>query len=183
MFQGLAIFSPAESGVIMNVSFTKYISIAVLSLIFVSASSLATQHHSQRLDIFETAVADPSLTTLVTAIKAARLVDTLKGKGPFTLFAPSNGAFVKISEGTIGDLLRVENKEKLVATLTYHVVAGKLMAADLVKLNKAKTVQGGEIVIDTSDGVKINNATVIKTDIMTSNGVIHIIDTVVLPDM
>ncbi len=79
--------------------------------------------------------------------------------------------------------MRVENKEKLVATLTYHVVAGKLMAADLVKLNKAKTVQGGEIVIDTSDGVKINNATVIKTDIMTSNGVIHIIDTVVLPDM
>jgi uncharacterized surface protein with fasciclin (FAS1) repeats len=79
--------------------------------------------------------------------------------------------------------LRVENKEKLVATLTYHVVAGKLMATDLVKLNKAKTVQGGEIVIDTSDGVKINNANVIKTDIMTSNGVIHIIDTVVLPGM
>ncbi len=167
----------------MNVSFNKCISIAVLSLIFVSAGTLATQHHSQRLDIFETAVADPSLTTLVTAIKAARLVDTLKGKGPFTLFAPSNGAFVKISEGTIGDLLRVENKEKLVATLTYHVVAGKVMAADVVKLSKATTVQGSDIMIDTSDGVKVNNANVTQTDLHTKNGVIHVIDTVILPEM
>jgi uncharacterized surface protein with fasciclin (FAS1) repeats len=167
----------------MKVSLTKFISNALLSLTYMSASALASHHNSQKLDIFETVVADPSLTTLVTAIRAARLEGTLKGKGPFTLFAPSNAAFVELSEGTLGDLLNVENKQKLAAILTYHVVAGKMTAADVVKLNKAKTVQGDDIVIDNSDGVKINNATVIKTDIMTSNGVVHIIDRVILPEI
>lgn len=166
----------------MKVSLTTFISIVLLTLTFISASALASHHNSPRLDIFETVATEPSLNTLVTAIKAARLVETLKGKGPFTLFAPSNTAFVNLSEGTLGDLLSVKNKQKLAAILTYHVVAGKMTAADMLKLTKAKTVQGDDIAIDNSDGIKVNNAIVIKTDIMTSNGVIHIIDKVMLPE-
>jgi uncharacterized surface protein with fasciclin (FAS1) repeats len=167
----------------MKVFLTKCIAVAVLTLTFVTASAAVTHHKSEKLDIIETALNNPSLTTLVTAIKAAELVETLKGEGPFTVFAPANTAFVKLSAGTLGDLLDIESKEKLVATLTYHVLAGKLMAADITKLNKAKTVQGNYLVIDTSDGIKVNNAAVIQTDIVTSNGVIHIIDAVVLPVM
>jgi len=167
----------------MRVFLTKCIAVAVLALTFVTASAVATHHKSEKLNIIETALSNPSLTTLVTAIKAAGLVDTLQGEGPFTVFAPANTAFVKLSAGTLGDLLDIESKEKLAATLTYHVLTGKLMAADIAKLNKAKTVQGSHIVIDTSDGIKVNNATVIKTDIVTSNGVIHIIDAVMLPVM
>jgi uncharacterized surface protein with fasciclin (FAS1) repeats len=167
----------------MKVFLTKCIAVAVLTLTFVTASAVAMHHKSEKLDIIETALNNPSLTTLVTAIKAAELVETLKGEGPFTVFAPANTAFVKLSAGTLGDLLDIESKEKLVATLTYHVLAGKLMAADITKLNKAKTVQGNYLVIDTSDGIKVNNAAVIQTDIVTSNGVIHIIDAVVLPVM
>jgi uncharacterized surface protein with fasciclin (FAS1) repeats len=167
----------------MKVFLTKCIAVAVLALTFVTASAIATHHKSEKLDIIETALSNPSLTTLVTAIKAAGLVDTLKGEGPFTVFAPTNTAFVKLSASTLGDLLDIESKEKLAATLTYHVLAGKLMAADIVKLNKAKTVQSSYLVIDTSDGIKVNNATLIQTDVVTSNGVIHIIDTVMLPVM
>ena len=166
----------------MKVSLTKYISIVLITLIFSSAKALASHHNSTRLDIFEAISAEPSLNTLVTAIKAARLVETLQGKGPFTLFAPSNTAFVNLSEGTLGDLLSVKNKQKLAAILTYHVVAGKMTAVDMVKSSKAKTVQGDDIVINNSDGIKVNNAIVIKTDIMTSNGEIHIIDRVMLPE-
>lgn len=122
-----------------------------------------------------------SFNTLVAAVKAAGLVETLQGKGPFTVFAPTDEAFAKLPAGTVENLLKPENKEKLVAILTYHVVAGKVMAAD-VKTVEVKTVNGKEIDIKVMDGkVTVNNAKVIKTDVAASNGVIHVIDTVVLP--
>jgi uncharacterized surface protein with fasciclin (FAS1) repeats len=130
-------------------------------------------------DIVDTAVAAGSLKTLVTAVKAAGLVDTLKSKGPFTVFAPNDEAFAKLPKGTVEGLLK--DIPKLKAVLTYHVVAGKVMAADVMKLKSAKTVQGQEVKIDASKGVKINDATVIKADIVTDNGVIHVIDKVLLP--
>ncbi|MBA4032325.1 MAG: beta-Ig-H3/fasciclin, partial [Planctomyces sp.] len=132
-------------------------------------------------DIVDTAVAAGSFKTLVAAVQAAALVDTLKSPGPFTVFAPTDEAFAKLGDAAIADLLKPENKEKLTAILTYHVVPGKVMAADVVKIKEAKTVQGGVVTIDTADGVKINNAKVVKADIVTSNGVIHVIDTVLLP--
>ena len=119
--------------------------------------------------------------TLVTALKAAGLVETLQGKGPFTVFAPTDSAFAKLPAGTLEDLLKPQNKEKLVAILTYHVVPGKVMAAD-VKTMKAKTVNGKELSIKVTDGkVMVDNANVVKTDVAASNGVIHVIDTVVMP--
>ncbi|MFZ5830547.1 MAG: fasciclin domain-containing protein [Planctomycetota bacterium] len=137
---------------------------------------------AKQKDIVDTAVAADNFKTLVAAVKAAGLVETLKGTGPFTVFAPTDEAFAKLPEGTLESLLKPENKEKLVAILTYHVVPGKVMAADVVKLDKAKTVQGGEIAIKTMDGkVMVNDAKVVKTDIVTKNGVIHVIDAVILP--
>jgi uncharacterized surface protein with fasciclin (FAS1) repeats len=133
------------------------------------------------MDIVETAVSAGSFKTLAAALQAAGLVDTLKGKGPFTVFAPTDEAFAKLPEGTVETLLKPENKAKLTAILTYHVVPGSVKAADVVKLTSAKTVQGQSVMIDAKDGVKINNANVIKADIETSNGVIHVIDTVLLP--
>jgi uncharacterized surface protein with fasciclin (FAS1) repeats len=132
-------------------------------------------------DIVDTAAGNPDFKTLVAAVKAADLVDTLKGKGPFTVFAPTDEAFAKLPKGTVETLLKPENKKKLQAVLTYHVVAGDVRAADVVKLKSAKTVQGQEVKIDASKGVKVNDATVTKTDIVCSNGVIHVIDTVILP--
>jgi uncharacterized surface protein with fasciclin (FAS1) repeats len=167
----------------MKTLFTKFVSITVLSLALVTASVSAMHHKSAKMDIVETAASNPDFSTLVTAVKAAGLVETLQGKGPFTVFAPTNEAFAKLPAGTVEDLLKPENKDKLVAILTYHVVAGKVMAADVVKLSKATTVQGSDIMIDTSDGVKVNNANVIKTDLKTKNGVIHVIDTVIMPKM
>lgn len=135
-------------------------------------------------DIVDTAVAAGSFKTLVTALEAADLVGTLKGAGPFTVFAPTDEAFAKLPAGTLADLLKPENKDKLRAILTYHVVAGKVTAAKVVKLSSAKTVNGQDVSISTSGGtVKVNDAQVIKTDIVASNGVIHVIDTVLLPDM
>jgi len=132
-------------------------------------------------DIVDTAVAG-KFTTLAAALKAAGLVDTLKGPGPFTVFAPTDEAFAKLPPGTLESLLKPENKAKLQSILTYHVVSGKVMAADVVKLTSAKTVEGGSVAIHaSSSGVMVNNATVTKTDIATSNGVIHVIDTVLLP--
>jgi uncharacterized surface protein with fasciclin (FAS1) repeats len=120
--------------------------------------------------------------TLVAAVKAAGLVETLQGEGPYTIFAPTDEAFAKLPAGTVEDLLKPENKEKLVAILTYHVVPGKVMAAD-VKTMKAKTVNGKELSIKVEDGkVTVDNAKVIKTDVAAKNGVIHVIDTVVLPN-
>jgi uncharacterized surface protein with fasciclin (FAS1) repeats len=130
-------------------------------------------------DIVDTAVAAGSFTTLVKAVQAAELVDTLKGPGPFTVFAPTDEAFAKLPPGTVEGLLA--DKAKLTAVLTYHVVSGKVMAADVAGLKEAATVQGGKLMIDTSAGVKINNATVTKADIAASNGVIHVIDTVLMP--
>jgi uncharacterized surface protein with fasciclin (FAS1) repeats len=132
-------------------------------------------------DIVDTAVAAGSFKTLVAAVKAADLVDTLKSVGPFTVFAPTDAAFAKFPSAVIQDLLKPENKAKLQGILTYHVVAGKVLAADVVKLRVAKTVQGQDLRIDTEDGVKVNDANVVKTDIQCSNGVIHVIDAVVLP--
>jgi uncharacterized surface protein with fasciclin (FAS1) repeats len=133
-------------------------------------------------NIVETAVAAGSFTTLAKALQAAGLVDTLTGKGPFTVFAPTDEAFAKLPEGTLEELLKPENKAKLVAILTYHVVPGKVMASDVVSLTSAKTVNGQELSITVKDGgVMIDNAHVVKTDIATSNGVIHVIDTVLLP--
>ncbi len=129
-------------------------------------------------DIVDTAIAAGNFKTLVTAVKAAGLVDMLKGKGPFTVFAPTDEAFAKLPKATLEGLLA--DKAKLTAVLTHHVVPGKVMAKD-VKAGAVKTVQGSSLTVTTTDGVKIDNAKVIKTDIATSNGVIHAIDTVVLP--
>ena len=148
--------------------------LVISSVAFASSSDTGKSH-----DIVDTAVAAGSFETLVTAVKAAGLVDTLKGEGPFTVFAPTDEAFAKLPEGTIEALLK--DTDKLAKILTYHVVAGKVMAADVTGLDSAKTVQGGKLAIDTANGVKINGANVIKADIETSNGVIHVIDTVLLP--
>jgi uncharacterized surface protein with fasciclin (FAS1) repeats len=137
---------------------------------------------SQPQDIVSTAVAAGSFKTLAAALEAAGLVDTLKGKGPFTVFAPTDEAFAKLPEGTVEDLLKPENKDKLTAVLTYHVVPGDVMAKDVVALKKAKTVNGQELTVKVNEGkVMIDNANVVKTDIACSNGVIHVIDSVVLP--
>lgn len=133
-------------------------------------------------DIVDTAVSAGKFNTLVTAVKAAGLVDTLKGDGPFTVFAPTDEAFAKLPDGTVEDLLKPENKEKLVAVLTYHVVPNKIMSADIAgKKADVATVQGSALAVDATDGVTVDNAKVISADIEASNGVIHVIDTVVLP--
>ncbi len=133
-------------------------------------------------DIVEKAASIDVFSTLVAAVKAAGLVDTLKGEGPFTVFAPTNDAFAKLPEGTVESLLKPENKARLVDILTYHVVSGKVLAEDVVGLKSAKTVQGQAIRIKVNDGkVMLNDSNVIKTDVITSNGVIHVIDNVLLP--
>jgi uncharacterized surface protein with fasciclin (FAS1) repeats len=132
-------------------------------------------------DIVDTAVAAGNFTTLAKALTAVGLVDTLKGDGPFTVFAPTDEAFAKLPAGTLDALLK--DKAKLTSILTYHVVAGKVMAADVVKLKNAKTVQGSSVMIDTANGVKVDGANVVTTDIVCSNGVIHVIDSVILPRM
>ncbi|WP_315852998.1 fasciclin domain-containing protein [Candidatus Laterigemmans baculatus] len=130
----------------------------------------------------DTAVSAGNFKTRVTAVKAADLVETLKGEGPFTVFAPTDEAFAKLPEGTLESLLKPENKEKLVSISTYHVVPGKGMAKDVVKLKMAKTVQGSSVKITVKDGkVMVDDANVVKTDIGASNGVIHVIDSVILP--
>ena len=121
--------------------------------------------------------------TLAAALQAADLVETLKGKGPFTVFAPTDAAFAKLPKGTVEDLLKPENRAKLTAILTYHVVPGRVMAADVVKLSKAKTAQGSEAKIRVEDGkVYVDDAQVTATDIKAGNGVIHVIDSVILPN-
>ena len=146
--------------------------------IFIAAALAATAFASQAADIVDTAVAAGDFKTLVAAVKAAGLVDTLKGKGPFTVFAPTDEAFAKIPKADLDALLK--DKAKLSAVLTYHVVARKVMAKD-VKAGKVKTVQGSELSIATTGGVTVDEAKVIKTDIVADNGVIHVIDTVLMP--
>jgi uncharacterized surface protein with fasciclin (FAS1) repeats len=133
----------------------------------------------ESMDIVDTAVKAGSFKTLAAALTAADLIDTLKGDGPFTVFAPTDDAFAKIPKADLDALLA--DKAKLTAVLTYHVVPGKVMAAD-VKAGDVKTVQGSNITITTSDGVKVNDASVVKTDIVAKNGVIHVIDTVIIPE-
>jgi len=133
-------------------------------------------------DIVDTAVAAGNFKTLVAAVQAAGLADTLKGKGPFTVFAPTDEAFAKLPAGTVEDLLKPENKEKLVGILTYHVIPGKVMSGDIAgKKTDVATVQGSKLSVDATSGVKVDNASVTTADIEASNGVIHVIDTVVLP--
>ena len=153
-------------------------SLAALAL----AVIVAAPARAQEKDIVDTAVAAGSFKTLAAALKAAGLVDTLKGNGPFTVFAPTDEAFAKLPAGTVENLLKPENKEKLKAVLTYHVVPGKVTAADAVKVKSAKTVQGSEAKVTVNGSkVMIDNANVVKTDIMATNGVIHVIDTVIMP--
>ena len=137
---------------------------------------------AQDKDIIDVAVEAGSFNTLAAALQAADLVETLKGEGPFTVFAPTDEAFASLPEGTVENLLKPENKAQLVAILTYHVVPGKVMAADVVQLESAATVNGQAVTIDVNDsGVMVDNANVIQTDIEASNGVIHVIDAVILP--
>jgi uncharacterized surface protein with fasciclin (FAS1) repeats len=162
----------------MNMTRFLRLSAGVASLFLATAAFAA----SPAKDIVDTAVSAGSFNTLVAAVKAASLVDTLKGAGPFTVFAPTDEAFAKLPAGTVEDLLKPENKAKLAAILTYHVVPGKVMAKDVVKLHSAKTVNGQELTVKTEMGsVTVDKAKVVKTDILCTNGVIHVIDTVILP--
>jgi uncharacterized surface protein with fasciclin (FAS1) repeats len=150
------------------------------------ATTTATRAHAgdavTKSDIVDTAVAAGNFKTLAAALKAGGLVDTLKGEGPFTVFAPTDDAFAKLPAGTVDELLKPENKEKLKSILTYHVVAGKTMAKDVAGMSAAKTVNGKDLKFKTVDGkVKVNGATVTTADVAASNGVIHVIDTVLLP--
>jgi uncharacterized surface protein with fasciclin (FAS1) repeats len=155
---------------------------AITTGLFTLAISMfaAAGHHGMKKDIVDTAVAAGDFSTLVTAVKAAGLVETLKGEGPFTVFAPTDAAFAKVPTDTLNALLA--DKEALVNVLTYHVVAGSVMAADVVKLTSAVTVQGQAVSIEVKDGkVYVNGTQVVATDIKASNGVIHVIDAVILP--
>ena len=153
------------------------------------ATSAFADHHMEgekkaaNGDIVDTAVAAGQFNTLAAALEAADLVDTLKGDGPFTVFAPTDAAFAKLPEGTVENLLKPENRDQLIAVLTYHVVSGKVEAKDVVTLDTAKTVNGENVDIKVMDGnVYVDNATVTATDIAASNGVIHVIDSVILPN-
>ncbi len=155
--------------------------VAVAALCVFGVSSIGAAETKDKT-IVEVAASADSFKTLVAAVKAADLVETLSGEGPFTVFAPTDEAFKKVPKEVLADLLKPENKDKLVAVLTYHVVPGKVLAADVVKLDKAKTVQGSEAKITVKEGtVKIDGAKVVKTDIICKNGVIHVIDAVILP--
>ena len=139
----------------------------------------APVHAASKPDVVDTAVAAGSFKTLAAALQAAGLVDTLKGPGPFTVFAPTDEAFAKLPAGTVDALLK--DKARLTEVLTYHVVPGRVMASDVMKLKSAKTVQGGSVAIRTGKGVMIDGATVVKADVEAGNGVIHVIDTVLMP--
>lgn len=153
----------------------------MIALTATAALALPTFAGDMSKDIVDTAMGAGDFTTLIAAAKAAGLVDTLKGDGPLTVFAPTDKAFAALPEGTVEMLLKPENKDKLTAILTYHVVPGKVMSTDLSDGMMATTVQGGDLSVDLGDGVKINGATVTAADIPASNGVIHVIDTVILP--
>ncbi len=156
--------------------------ILVAAVITTSAIYAGGGYKKSSKDIVDIAASNNDFSTLVAAVKAAGLVDTLKGDGPYTVFAPTNAAFAKLPAGTVEDLLKPENRDQLVSILTYHVVAGEVLASDVVKLSEAATVQGTSASVKVSNnGVMIDNANVVKTDIKASNGVIHVIDSVILP--
>ncbi len=163
----------------------KNIRLIALTAVAVTLAAINAVHADSKTaknDIVAVASGAGSFNTLVAAVKAAGLVETLQGAGPFTVFAPTDAAFAKLPKGTVESLLKPENKDKLVAILTYHVLAGKVMAAD-VKTMKAKTVNGQELNVKVgAEGVTVDNAKVVKTDVAASNGVIHVIDTVMLPN-
>jgi uncharacterized surface protein with fasciclin (FAS1) repeats len=162
--------------------FCSKVLVLVAAVCLLPLSAALAEDTGAAKDIVDTAVSASNFKTLAAALKAADLIETLKGDGPFTVFAPTDAAFAKLPEGTVADLLKPENKAKLVAVLTYHVVPGKVMAADVVKLTSAKTVQGGEVTIKVDgDKVTVGGANVVKTDIACKNGVIHVIDAVILP--
>ena len=154
--------------------------LSVMAATVLAALPLKADHHKK--DIVAVAAGAGSFNTLVAAVKAAGLVETLQGDGPFTVFAPTDEAFAKLPKGTVEDLLKPENKQKLVSILTYHVVPAKVMASD-VKTMKAKTVNGQELALQVNGSdVKVGEANVVKTDVAASNGVIHVIDTVLIPN-
>jgi uncharacterized surface protein with fasciclin (FAS1) repeats len=157
------------------------LSLVLLGCVVVFAGNARAADKTKRQDIVDTAVAAGSFKTLAAALQAADLIEALKSKGPFTVFAPTDEAFAKLPKGTVESLLKPENKAKLAAILKYHVVSGKVTSGEVVKLEAAKTLQGSEVKIDASNGVKINDATVTKADVPATNGVIHVIDTVLLP--
>ncbi|MCB1428947.1 MAG: fasciclin domain-containing protein [Nitratireductor sp.] len=157
----------------MNLS--KFVAAAII------AGSVAVP--AKAADVVDTAVAAGSFKTLVAAVQAAGLVDTLKGEGPFTVFAPTDEAFAALPAGTVESLLKPENKDQLVKILTYHVVAGKVMSTDLQDDMMAKTVEGSEVKIDLDNGPMVNDAKVVTADIAADNGVIHVIDKVIMPTM
>lgn len=153
-----------------------------LALTISTALGTSAYAGGHSMDIVDTAAGNDAFETLVAAVQAAGLVETLKGEGPFTVFAPTDEAFAALPEGTVESLLKPENKDQLVSILTYHVVPGKVESGDLSDDMTAATVQGGEITIDLDNGVMVNDATVVTPDIMASNGVIHVIDKVILPE-
>jgi uncharacterized surface protein with fasciclin (FAS1) repeats len=153
--------------------------LAFAAATLIAGPALADGH--MKKDIVDTAVGAGSFGTLVAAVQAAGLVETLKGEGPFTVFAPTDAAFEALPDGTVEDLLKPENKDQLVSVLTYHVVPGKVMSSDLSEGMTATTVQGGDVTITLEGGPKINGATISTPDVETSNGVIHVIDAVILP--
>lgn len=158
------------------------VSIIMLSMPVVLIAGSHGNYSKSSMDIVDTAISAKSFNTLVAALKAADLVDVLRGEGPFTVFAPTDDAFAKLPEGTLESLLKPENKAQLQSILTYHVLPGQYLAADVVKMDSAKTVNGQSFSIRNHDGsVMIDNAKIIKTDITASNGVIHVIDSVILP--
>jgi uncharacterized surface protein with fasciclin (FAS1) repeats len=148
-----------------------------------ATTAIAGHHETEKKDIVDTAVANGSFTTLAAALSAGGLIETLKSDGPFTVFAPTDDAFAKLPEGTVEMLLLPENKDKLVAILTYHVVPGEVSAAEVVKLDSATTVNGADVQISVREGIVfINESSVIMADVYASNGVIHVVDTVILPN-
>ena len=154
----------------------------VLALTAATAFTVPAFAAGHSKDIVATAIAAGSFTTRVAAVQAAGLVDTLKGEGPFTVFAPTDEAFAALPEGTVEELLKPENKAMLTAILTYHVVPGKVMSGDLSNNMMATTVQGSDVTIMTEGGVMVEEASVVNADVETSNGVIHVIDKVILPE-
>ncbi len=175
-------FRAITQNTIQNMKTIHILTVTVLLAVAAPFSATSAECAGSQKDIVAVASGAGSFNTLVAAVKAAGLVKTLQGPGPFTVFAPSDEAFAKLPKGTVEELIKPENKEKLAAILTYHVVSGKVMAAD-VKTMKAKTVNGKELELVVAEGaVTVNNAKVIKTDVAASNGVIHVIDTVLLPN-
>lgn len=174
------ILARRDGAMIMMTQFG-HIAAAVLAAVGLAAGSVSVR--AAEKDIVDTAIAAGQFNTLATALRSAGLVDTLKGPGPFTVFAPTDAAFAKLPPGTLQGLLKPENKAKLTAILTYHVVPGKVMTHDVVKLTEAKTVNGQMLRIRASAGkVMVNDAKVTSTDIQASNGIIHVVDSVILPD-